>query len=75
MTIRLAQLVPHEQLLVVHAPLGEVEWPGTIEHIERTMPTGVPLIRAFIEAMVEEEAEAALGGPWGHRHELQAFPR
>ena len=46
MTIRLAQLVPHEQRLVVHAPLGEVEWPGTIEHIERTMPTGVPLIFA-----------------------------
>ena len=32
-------------------------------------------IRAFIEAMVEEEAESALGGAWGHRHELQAFPR
>ena len=46
MMIRLAQLVPHEQLLVVHAPLGEVEWPGTIEHIENTIPPGVPLIMA-----------------------------
>ena len=33
MTILLSRLVPREQLLVVHAPLGEVEWPGTVEHI------------------------------------------
>jgi len=32
--------------VVVHAPLGEVEWPGTIEHIENTLPAGVPLIFA-----------------------------
>ena len=38
MTILLARIVPREQFLVVHAPLGEVEWPGTIEHIERTIP-------------------------------------
>ena len=29
MTILLSRIVPREQLLVVHAPLGEVEWPGT----------------------------------------------
>ena len=46
MTILLSRIVPHEQLLVVHAPLGEVEWPGTIEHIESTIPAGVPLILA-----------------------------
>ena len=46
MTILLSRIVPHEQILIVHAPLGEVEWPGTIEHIERTMPAGVPLIFA-----------------------------
>ena len=34
MTILLARIVPRDQLVVVHAPLGEVEWPGTIEHIE-----------------------------------------
>ena len=32
--------------MVVHAPLGEVEWPGTIEHIENTIPAGVSLISA-----------------------------
>ena len=46
MTILLSRLVPRDQLLAVHAPLGEVEWPGTIKHIERTLPPGVPLILA-----------------------------
>ena len=46
MTILLSRIVPRDQLIVVHAPLGQVEWPGTFEHIERTMPTGVPLIFA-----------------------------
>ena len=46
MTVLLSRVVPPEQILVVHAPLGEVEWPGTLEHIERTIPQGVPLILA-----------------------------
>ena len=29
-TILLARIVPHDQLVVVHAPLRVVEWPGTI---------------------------------------------
>ena len=46
MTILLSRIVPREQIVVVHAPLAEVEWPGTIEHIESTIPPGVPLIMA-----------------------------
>ena len=46
MTILLSRLVPRDQLIVVHAPLGEVEWPGTVLHIENTIPPGVPLIMA-----------------------------
>ena len=46
MTILLARIVPRDQLVAVHAPLGEVEWPGTVEHIEATLPKGVPLILA-----------------------------
>ena len=46
MTILLARIVPRHQLVAVHAPLGEVEWPGTVEHIEATLPKGVPLIVA-----------------------------
>ena len=46
MTILVTRVVPRKQLLVVHAPLGEVEWPGTVEHIEDAIPSGVPLILA-----------------------------
>ena len=46
MAILLSRIVPDDQLLAVHAPLGAVEWPGTIEHIEATLPAGVPLIFA-----------------------------
>ena len=50
MTILLSRAVPREQLLVVHAPLSEVEWPGTIEHIEATLPAGVPLVLAPVSS-------------------------
>ena len=40
MTILLARIVPLDQLVAVHAPLGEVEWPGTIEHIAGDPPRG-----------------------------------
>ena len=46
MTILLSRIVPPDQLVAVHAPLSEVEWPGTVEHIEATIPAGVPLIFA-----------------------------
>ena len=41
MTILLSRIVPRDQIVAVHAPLGEVEWPGTIEHIEATLPKRV----------------------------------
>lgn len=43
MTILLARIVPRDQLVAVHAPLGEVEWPGSVEDIEITIPPGLPL--------------------------------
>ncbi|MDE0523946.1 MAG: phosphoadenosine phosphosulfate reductase family protein [Boseongicola sp.] len=48
MTILLSRIVPRDQLVAVHAPLGEVEWPQTIEHIQATLPDGVPLILAHV---------------------------
>ncbi len=48
MTILVSRLVPPGQLLAVHAPLGDIEWPGTMEHIEATMPSGLRLIVAPI---------------------------
>ena len=46
MMIVLSRVVPREQLLVVHAPLGEVEWPDIIPLIENTIPASMPLILA-----------------------------
>jgi 3'-phosphoadenosine 5'-phosphosulfate sulfotransferase (PAPS reductase)/FAD synthetase len=36
MTLYLRELVPVDQLIIVHADLGVVEWEGSIEHIEYT---------------------------------------
>ena len=46
MTILLSRIVPHAQLVAVHAPLGEVEWPDTLEFVRSTLPPGIPLILA-----------------------------
>lgn len=45
MFAKLAALVPAAQLLVVHAVLPEVEWPGVVEHIEATIGS-TPLVFA-----------------------------
>jgi 3'-phosphoadenosine 5'-phosphosulfate sulfotransferase (PAPS reductase)/FAD synthetase len=42
MTILLKQAVPAEQLVIVHAHLPEVEWEGSIEHIEK-WSFGIPV--------------------------------
>ena len=46
MTILLCRTIPHAQLVVVHAPLDDAEWPGTLEHIQSTTPAAIPLILA-----------------------------
>lgn len=47
MMIRLVDLVPVRQLLVVHAALGEVEWEGALELAERqAAAAGAPFIVA-----------------------------
>ena len=46
MTILLSRIVPRDQIVAVHAPLVDVEWPGTIEFIRATLPPGMPLILA-----------------------------
>ena len=37
--------VPDELMVIVHADLGRVEWPGNVEHIERYAGS-IPIIRA-----------------------------
>ena len=64
MTILLSRIVPRAQLVAVHAPLGEVEWPGTIEHIKATVPKGVPLLLAPVasgKSLLERSRSAASG--------------
>ena len=46
MAVLLSRIVLPGRLVAVHAPLGEVEWPGTVDHIRATLPAGVPLILA-----------------------------
>lgn len=43
MTLLVRRLMPRDQIVVIHASLGKVEWPGTIEHIRATTG-GLPLI-------------------------------
>ena len=65
MTILLSRIVPHGQLVAVHAPLGEVEWYGTIEHIQATLPGGVPLIlgRFSPGSRCSTKSRSAAGSP------------
>ena len=46
MTILLSRIIPRDQIVAVHAPLVDVEWPGTVEFIRATLPSGIPLILA-----------------------------
>lgn len=68
MLIGLAALIPARQLIVVHASLGEVEWPGALELAERqAADAGLHFIVArpvtgFLE-MVERRFEKRPGAP------------
>ena len=57
MYLMLRDLVPAEQLVIVHADLGAVEWAGAIEHIKATT-SGEPLhvcrSRRTLLEMIEE---------------------
>ncbi|EFO32589.1 phosphoadenosine phosphosulfate reductase [Roseibium sp. TrichSKD4] len=58
MLIKLREFgVPDDQLLIIHADLGKVEWAGSQEHIKRTS-FGLPLVvakaRRTLLQMVEE---------------------
>jgi DNA sulfur modification protein DndC len=52
----LARLVPREQLVIVHADLGEVEWAGALDHIRATsdLPVHVTRARRTLLQMIEE---------------------
>jgi 3'-phosphoadenosine 5'-phosphosulfate sulfotransferase (PAPS reductase)/FAD synthetase len=71
MMIRLLKVVPREQLLVVHASLGEIEWEGALELAQQqAADAGVPFIvaratKSFLD-MVEHR--------FATRPDVPAFP-
>jgi len=52
--------VPADQLVVVHSNLGEVEWPGVIEHIETNIDHDLNIVKAgkTLLEMVERRFES-----------------
>lgn len=59
MYVFLRQLVPKEQLVIVHADLGAVEWPGVTEHINKYTHQDINVVKAkktFFE-MVEHRGK------------------
>jgi 3'-phosphoadenosine 5'-phosphosulfate sulfotransferase (PAPS reductase)/FAD synthetase len=46
MYIALLRVVPHDQIVVVHADLGKVEWEGVQDHISNTIRHPLNVVRA-----------------------------
>lgn len=46
MYVLLKEIVPDDQIIVVHSNLGEVEWPGVIDHIKNTTYHPVNVVKA-----------------------------
>lgn len=42
----LRETIPHDQIVVVHASLGDVEWPGAVEHIQNTTNHNLNVVQA-----------------------------
>lgn len=71
MLIKLLEIVPKGQLVVIHAALGEIEWPGTLEHAEKqAQDAGLPFIVARATKSFFEMVERRFEG----RPEVPSFP-
>jgi len=46
MYVELHKIIPYNQLVVVHASLGDVEWPGVIDHIKRCTYHELTVVKA-----------------------------
>ena len=65
--IRVLELVPTTQVLVVHATLGEAEWPGALEHAQQHADSaGAPFIVA--------QAVKSFFGMVEHRYAVRPGP-
>lgn len=65
MYLYLESFIPTEQLIVVHADLGEVEWHGVQDHIKNTIYHDLNVVRAnkTLFDMVEHRFETRPGVP------------
>lgn len=71
MLIKLLEIVPPAQLLVVHATLGESEWPGALEHAQdQAEAAGVP----FIVAQAGKTFLEMVEGRFASRPEVPSWP-
>jgi 3'-phosphoadenosine 5'-phosphosulfate sulfotransferase (PAPS reductase)/FAD synthetase len=71
MMIRLLEIVPREQLLVVHASLGEIEWEGALELAQQqAADAGVPFIVARADKTFLDMAERRFAA----RPDVPSFP-
>jgi len=70
MMIKLLGIVPKEQLLVVHASLGEMEWHGALEHAQKqAIDAGVPFLvayakKTFLEMVLHRFKTRAYAPSW-----------
>ena len=65
MTILRSRIVPHGQLVAVHAALGEVEWQGTISHVASLFIANRSLVRFRNRPWGRDRCQA--GAPWRSR--------
>lgn len=71
MLIRLAEVIPHDQLLVVHASLGEVEWAGALELArDQAAALGIP----FIVARAQKSFLDMVERRFADRPDVPSFP-
>ncbi len=77
MLIKLLEVVPREQLLVVHASLGAVEWPDAQAHAERqASDAGLPfLVAVATKTLFEMVAPTAPRCPAGPAPAPASAPR
>jgi 3'-phosphoadenosine 5'-phosphosulfate sulfotransferase (PAPS reductase)/FAD synthetase len=77
MLIRLLSIVPREQLIVVHASLGAVEWNGALELAEKqATDAGLPFIvaRAYFEDGSPKTFLGKVQHQFNRRPEVPSFP-
>lgn len=74
MNIMLEELVPHQQLTIVHADLGEVEWDGVLSHIRRFSHHQVNVVRAVDKTGQAKDLLPMIVGRSVSRPDAPAWP-